>query len=104
MADHIVVGQDFTLEYVSSEDIDLTNATTILLKYKKPPDGTAGQFTAAAKSPAATSNTITYDVKDTENDQAGRWRFWPHVTFSDGTIRIGKPVEVEVYGEGELGC
>jgi len=104
MADWIVVGQDYTLEYESSEDIDLTDADTVLLKYKKPPDGTSGQFTAAAKAPAATSNTITYDVKDTENDQAGTWRFWPHVTFTDGTIYIGKPVDLRVYEEGDLPC
>jgi hypothetical protein len=102
MADHIVKGQDYTIDYISDEDIDLSTATTVLLKYKKPPDGTAGQFTAAAKSPEATSNTVTYDVKDTENDQAGTWRFWPHVTFSDGTIRIGKPVDLDVYEEGAL--
>ena len=79
--------------------VDITGATTRLIKYKKP-DGTAGQFIATEEAPA-TAGVIYYDFVSTELDQEGPWTMWSYVTFSDARSAPGEPFKVIVYVEGE---
>ena len=82
-----------------STGIDLTTASTVLIKYIKPTEAT-GSFTAAVLS--ATGGTIDYDIVADDLDEYGCWIFWAHITFSDATIAQGEPQKIHVYKEGEL--
>ena len=79
--------------------VDITGATTRLIKYKKP-DATAGQFIATADTPT-TAGIIYYDFVNTELDQEGVWTMWSYVTFADARSAPGEPFKLIVYVEGE---
>lgn len=76
---------------------NLSDATTILIKYKKP-DGTIGQWTATVEN--ITAGIIFYNLLSTEPLTVGTWTFWASVTFSDGRIGIGEPKNVVVKAQG----
>lgn len=76
--------------------VDITGATSKLIKYKKP-DGTEGQFTAASLDDS--TGVIYYDFTGTELDQAGRWEFWAYITFSDSRVAPGEKITIEVIEE-----
>ena len=77
---------------------DITSANPVLVKYKKP-SGVEGSWTASIAD--ATEGTISYTMADTDQiDEIGLWTFWAHVTFADGKVAPGEPVEKWVYDEG----
>lgn len=76
---------------------DVTGATC-LIKFRKP-SGALGSFVASIIT--AATGVIRYVVTSASDiDQSGRWRFWAHVTFSDGTIAVGEPYTYKFYDEG----
>lgn len=80
---------------------DITGASAVLIKYKKP-SGVTGYWTAAITT--AATGVISYTMADTSQlDETGKWTFWAHVTFSDGKVAPGEPIEKWVYDEGDLG-
>jgi len=77
---------------------DITGATLLLIKYKKP-DGTEGQWTATSSDDS--NGVIYYDVTlGNEIDQSGRWIIWAYVTFSDGRSAPGEITYLGVKVEG----
>ena len=87
----------------SSLEIELTTGVNIAgaipkIKYIKP-SGTAGEF--AATIVTAATGVIKYDIISTELDEAGAWKVWAYVTFSDLRTAPGESVTMNVYNEGE---
>lgn len=79
-------------------NVDITGATSTLIKYKKP-SGSTGSWIASIE--AAGDGIIYYDLTGTELDETGTWTLWAHVTFSDTRVAPGEPVKMIVYTEGE---
>lgn len=79
----------------------LTGVTTALIKYKKP-DLTPGSWTATVVGGLdAAHGKITYEVQAGDIDQAGKWVFWAHITYSDGKIIEGECDSVTIYTAGD---
>jgi hypothetical protein len=76
---------------------DLTEATTVTIRYRKP-DKSRGSFAAGIIDRA--QGVIVHECANGEIDQAGWWRFWAAVTFSDGRSAPGSAVKVYVWREG----
>lgn len=94
----VFVGQT-ALDIVATVGQDITGATALLIKYIKPDLTTTGEFNAVI-SDAATGE-ITYTVtSENDIDQPGNWKFWAHVTFSDGSYAAGEIYKQKVYTEG----
>jgi len=94
----IFKGQD-KINLVVSVSIDITGATTSLIKYIKP-SGDTGSFTATVTD--IPTGELTYDVQPDDLDQYGNWIFWAHITYSDDQVSVGEPTRIHVYKEGEL--
>lgn len=96
----IYKGQDaLTIRLTTGQDI--TDATPVLIKYRKP-SGVEGSWTASITT--ALTGVISYTMADTNQlDEVGLWTFWAHITFSDGKVAAGEPVEKWVYNEGDKG-
>jgi len=78
---------------------NITGATELLVKYKKP-NGVFGSWPGTASND--TNGVIYKDVTlATTLDQSGRWETWSGVTFSDGGYAPGEAVEMMVYEEGD---
>lgn len=75
--------------------IDLTNATTALIKYTRP-DKTQGQWTAEISG-----QLINYQAQSGDFSQSGIYSVWPHITFADSTVSIGEPQSITIYEEGQ---
>jgi len=93
----IYVGQTaLTIRLTVGQDI---TGATCLVKYRKP-DGTEGQWSASIVTES--TGEIGYTMADADQlDQSGLWTFWAYVTFSDGTVAPGEPIEKYVYSQGE---
>jgi len=96
----IYKGQDaLTIQLTVGQDI--TSATPVLIKYRKP-SGLEGSWIAAIVT--AATGIIGYTMADTDQlNEVGKWTFWAHITFSDGKVAPGEPIEKWVYNEGEPG-
>lgn len=79
--------------------VDLTGATQVLLKFKRP-DDTTGQWIAAITD--AATGRAEYDVQAGDLNQAGEWTFWSHVTYSDGKEVPGEIEKRTIHNEGEV--
>ena len=77
--------------------VDITDATSLLIKYKKP-DGTAGSWTATSSDDD--TGVIYYDFTDGELSASGVWTFWAYITFSDGRVAPGEKLTIRVKTEG----
>lgn len=86
-----------SLQIELTTGVDVTLATCVI-KYIKP-SGTTGSWTATIVT--AATGVIKYDLTGTELDQAGTWKIWAFVTFSDTRTAPGEPVIMNVYNEGE---
>ena len=96
---NIYVGQD-ALQIKLTCGQDITSALTLGVGYRKP-DGTIGRWTAAEHT--AATGIITYDLTaSTELDQAGVWRFWAYVEFSDGREATGDVIEQTITTVGDV--
>jgi len=93
----VYVGQT-AAQITATVDQDVTGGTC-LIKYKKP-DGTTGSF--AATIITAATGVIRYVIASADDlDQAGKWKFWAYVTFTDGTVAAGEPYKRIIYNQGE---
>jgi len=87
-----------SLQIKLTTNVDLSDATTLLIKYEKP-DGTLGSFTASVSD--ASEGIIYYNVVTDDLDLEGDWKFWAYVTFSDGRSAPGEVIKQHIYLEGE---
>ena len=76
--------------------IDVSGATTRIIKYKKP-SGITGQWTASLKSD---KQTIYYDVQVGDINEANEWTVWSHVTWTGNINAPGEPVKIKFLQEG----
>jgi len=74
-------------------DIDLSSASTTLIKWKK--TGSEGSFTATVSG-----TKLVYEI-ETNDLTVGEMTIWAYVIFSDDKIGIGEPVKIKVYKESE---
>lgn len=80
--------------------IDLSNAQTAQIKYISA-DKEEGSWTATVESPA-TDGIISYQIQGSDVPLAiGTWKVWSYITFTNGTIAPGCPVDLEILKEGE---
>ncbi len=79
--------------------IDITDATTVQIKYRKPDKTTTGEWDAVTEIEA--TGVIYYDVLDGDIPAAdyGEWLFWAYVVFSDGRNAPGEAVRVKFWKE-----
>lgn len=78
--------------------LDLTGATSMLIKYIKP-SGVRGQWVATVNEPE--KGILLYEPASTSTlDEAGTWKLWAHVTFSDGRIAPGEKTDMIIHAEG----
>ena len=77
---------------------DLTNATDVRIKYRKP-DATEGYWTAAIYTPL--TGVIYYDIKVNDIPAAdyGTWMLWAWATFTDGRTTMGEAVHKKFHQE-----
>jgi hypothetical protein len=73
----IFVSQPYRLRLETCTD--LTSASVVQIKYKKP-GGTEGTFSGTALN----SSEIYHDVTGTENDEAGTWKFMTDAQYLSG--------------------
>jgi hypothetical protein len=93
----IYVGQT-ALIFRDTTGINLSSALETKMKYRKP-DRTEGAFPATIVDVAG--GVIEYSVQSASDlDQPGVWVRWAHVTFNDGSVAPGEPIEFKVYREG----
>lgn len=80
--------------------VDITGATSTLIKYKDP-NGLEGSFTASIYD--SYEGILNYDiVSSTDLNVVGKWTFWSYVTFANAKSAPGKPFTVEVFKEGAI--
>jgi len=100
------MGKIFTgqtnLKLVLKTDVDITSATSLEIKYKKPNTATVLNLAATVLG-TPTDGNIYYDFAVADNtilDTAGTWTFWACVTFADNRVARGETAILEIYGEG----
>jgi hypothetical protein len=76
--------------------IDLTNAATMEIRYRKP-SGTTGAWSAARYG---STTQIYYDLSATELDEVGLWTLWSYVVMNTGRKGYGKICTQMVSLEG----
>lgn len=93
----VYIGQT-SLRLKLTTGVDITGATSLLIKFKRP-TLTTGSWTAHAYD--ETNGIIYYDFSaTTELNVAGKWVVWAYATFSDGRSAAGEPYKFRVYEEG----
>ena len=76
----VVIGQDYGISLRSK--VDLTDATTLQIRYEKP-DGVVGVITATAGG--GDNKTATGTITSTINNILGEWSFMVNSVFSGGS-------------------
>lgn len=78
----------------------VTGYATLLIKYIKPDKVTTGSFNATMFD--EDTGRIQYKISSEDDlDQLGTWKFWAHITFSDGTWVAGEPFSKKIWEEGK---
>ncbi|MCK5606584.1 hypothetical protein KAR91_32080 [Candidatus Pacearchaeota archaeon] len=95
----VYVGQE-ELKIEATLNEDITGATPVLIKYRKP-SGTTGSWAATITD--ATTGVIEYEVNadGSDIDEAGEWTFWGFATMSSGRDIPGEAYERVIYTEGQ---
>ena len=75
----------------------LSDVAVCEIRFEKP-DGSRGAWTAFVSN--AERGIVSYDVVDGDLDQAGWWRFWVFVTFTDERSAFGDAARIYVREEG----
>lgn len=97
---NIYVGQS-SLRIRLRTRIDLTDASTVKVGYKKPA-GTTGTWTGAVESPA-TDGILYADLTSANDlDTAGTWTFWAYAKFSDDREAYGDAISQTVTAVGTV--
>lgn len=78
--------------------IDVSTATTVQIKYKKPSAATV--YTLSATKDPADASKIYYNLSSDILTESGLWTFWSYVTFSDSTVAAGAPFQKYISKEG----
>lgn len=103
---YLFVGQTaFRLILKTSVDFSVNIPSTCKIKFIKPEttDETEGEWNAQVLTGSESEGKIYVDFSDSINcDQKGVWRFWAHVTFTDGRFAEGKTVEQLVRSSGQI--
>lgn len=95
----IYVGQT-KLKIRVTANHDINGATSTLIKFKKPVSKTIGEWEATVED-ADTGIMFFTNFLPSTLDEAGDWKFWSNVTFSDGKKADG---EVEIKTVWNPGC
>lgn len=96
MDNYIYVNQT-ALRLQLNTSIDLSDATSAVIKYIKP-DGTTGSWTATISS--AVQGIIVYDIQSNDLSQEGDYTIWAYITFTSGKTAPGRAQHIYVYPEG----
>lgn len=77
---------------------DLSDATTVLIKYTNP-NGTSGSWVATVEDE---DKGIVYKdfAAGSPLGISGIWTFWSYVTFTDGRVAPGEAFTETIYDEG----
>lgn len=95
----IHVGQT-ALQIIRTLGVDITGATSVKLKYKKPSQK-EGEWTATIDD--APTGQISYTVASADIiDEYGHWTVWAWVTLASGKVVAGEATRMTVYKEGDL--
>lgn len=77
---------------------NISDVSTALIKYEKP-NRERGSFPATVVDP--TTGLISYAIQtDQDLNVAGSWKFWAHLTYSDGKIIEGSSQTIIVHPSG----
>jgi len=93
----IFAGQS-ALRLLVHTGLDLSESVDWEIRWEKPSDE-AGSFPAFVVG-EATEGVLGYEVQEGDLDEAGWWRFWAWVGFSDGRRAPGCLERVFVWEEG----
>ena len=74
--------------------VDITDAIVKQIKYQKP-SGIVGYWNATVED--ATEGIIYYDITTNDINEAGQWKFWAYITFSDGRSAPGEYATETIY-------
>lgn len=78
--------------------IDLSQASSVEIQYKKPGDDTILSWTAAIEDTAY--GVISYTIQsESELNEVGTWKFWAFVEFTNGKKARGETVTYHIYDE-----
>lgn len=94
--DLIYVGQE-SLELRMDTNIDISGASSLKIKYKKP-DGTTGSWEGTLYGTTYIKKAFLKDGG--ELDTSGNWIFWTWATMADGREIMGKPLQIYIKAEG----
>jgi hypothetical protein len=86
------------LKLEAETGIDVTSATTVQIKYKKPSAATI--YTLTATKDGSDNSKIYYNLSTDLLTETGLWTFWSYVTFADGTVAAGAPFQKYINKEG----
>lgn len=96
MSDERIFKKQDLLTLLLDTGIDISGASEVLIKYKKP-SGALGSFTASAYNTTIAKYVV---ASDTDINESGYWVFWVYIT-EGGKSAPSKPVRVKVWLEGE---
>lgn len=79
--------------------VNLSGASKTEIRYYKP-NGVFGVFDANIADEA--NGVVYYDVEsEGDIDDTGKWRFWVHVYYNDGTELDSNVIEIDIYEPGK---
>jgi hypothetical protein len=90
-------GQSY-LRITAKTFVDLSDAVSCVIKYRKP-DGCTGSFTAAVSD--VSGGAVFHECPGGELDMSGWWVFWAFIEFADGRSACGEAARVFVREEGK---
>lgn len=91
---------DTTVVITLTMNKDLTDATRVLIRYKKP-NGLEGYWEGTITD--VTNGVVQYEFPTSSEglDDTGFWTFWGYIYWNNGTVEPGPPVELAVYKQGK---
>lgn len=82
-------------------DSDLSDASTVIIKYTKP-DGTTGSWTDNINITDPVAGLVERTVfAPGDLDQSGEWIVWAYATYNDSSVAPGEPDMLQVFDEGD---
>jgi len=97
MANEIFENQSLTLTLDTNETLTDSEINTALIKYRnKDHRDDSGSLAATVND----GNTTIYANISADTLKPGNYIFWAHITYTDGSVAIGKPVQKRVNAEG----
>lgn len=79
-------------------EADVSDVTAAKIRYKKP-NKTIGEFNASIPLPG--TGIVEYAIQSAnELDIPGTWKFWVHLTYTNGQTIEGDPSEITIHPSG----